>query len=104
VPTGYAAGNSGTSLAINWSNGQTQTITNTGACALTFSNQTAYGTYVLVITAGSGANANWSWSSDSVKWVSGEPTLSTTLNSVDVITLLYIGTTWYGFKSGLGYA
>lgn len=45
----YDAGNSGTSIAIDWENGPVQKVTLTGNCTFTFTNPVAGRPYVLVL-------------------------------------------------------
>ena len=95
-----AIGNSGgATIALDWDNGNMATITNNGAPSpiSTPTNPVTGGNYAILIkSAGvaSGATDTWSWPSN-FKWRNGtQPTLTTTTNYSDVITLLYDGTNY----------
>ncbi len=89
----YDNGNGGASKTINWDNGNVQKLTlNSATCTLTLSNPKSGGRYLLVLVQdGTGGRA--------VSWPGGSaPTLSGA-NKVDVITLVYDGTNYYGGSS-----
>lgn len=97
-----AIGNSSTAFTADWNNSNVQSVTNTGAATVTFSNPNSGGVYTLIITAGTGA-AQWTWPA-AVKWAGGTaPTLTTTSGKIDVITFLYDGTSYIGVVSGQNY-
>ena len=92
-----AIGNSsGATIALNWDNGNMATITNNGAPSSISapSNPDTGGNYALLIKAASGAASSFTWPS-TFKWRENTaPTLTTTTNYSDVITLIYDGTNY----------
>jgi hypothetical protein len=92
-----AIGNSsGATIALNWNNGNMATITNNGAPSSISapSNPASGGNYALMIKAASGAASSFTWPSN-FKWRENTaPTLTTTTNHSDVITLIYDGTNY----------
>lgn len=90
----YDNGNSGTSKAIDWSNGDRQLVTITGdACAFTFSNATKGQTLTLrVVEDGTGHTAH-TW--PTLKWPGGTvgtPTI--TANAINVYIFYFDGTNY----------
>jgi len=87
----------GATIAINWNNGATQYVTlgSTGR-TVTFANPVDGQVYRFIIIQGSGGSKTiTTW--PTIYWSGGRaPTLSTAGNSIDIVTLLYIGTTYYG--------
>lgn len=93
-----AKGNCGTSLTINWNDGNEQgtTLDNVAACALTFSNPVVGGRYVLVVTQDGDGGGTISWPG-SVKWPGGvTPTLTSGGGKIDLCTFLWDGTSYLG--------
>lgn len=92
----YNNGNSGTSKAINWRNGNKQKITMTGNCTLTFAAPTiGVGHFQLKVIQDGTGSRTITW--PTIKWAYGvAPTLSTAASSIDIITLYYDGSAWYG--------
>jgi hypothetical protein len=105
VVAGYNdAGNSGASLTINWATAHTQLTTLTANCTFTFSNPVAGDVYVLYLKQDGTGTRTVTWPG-SVLWPGGTaPTLTTTINKVDIITFTYDGTNFRGVTSGLNYA
>jgi hypothetical protein len=98
---------SGSAYTINAANGNLFFITLTAACTFTLSGATNGSSCSLTIalTQDGTGSRTVTWPG-SVKWPSGTaPTLTTTANRTDFISLLSVngGTTWYGFTSGLSY-
>lgn len=90
----YSNGNSGTSLAVNLDNGNLQSVTITGAVAITQTTPTHPGKYTLVITQDGTGHV---YSLSGIKWAAGAaPTYSTAANKIDVISIIYDGTNYYG--------
>jgi hypothetical protein len=88
-PTLYDAGNSGSSIAINWNNGPVQLITLTGDPTITFTGQTAGGTYTLILLQdGTGGRVvtltGWDFGDNT-------PTFNTGANRKNVVSALYDG-------------
>lgn len=83
-------------VAVNWNNGNIQTVTLGASRALTFANPVAGTKYMLFITQDNGGSRTiTSW--PTISWRGGAaPTLTTTGNKTDIITLVYVGTTYYG--------
>lgn len=95
TPTEFNAGNSGTALTVNFTtNGPAQKATRTGNCTFTLAAP-RLGTYILKLIAnGSAFTVAFS---PSVKWDhSVVPSWSSTNGAIDLITLYYDGTSWYG--------
>lgn len=94
-----------TTTALDWNNGNVQYIQlASGAQTFTFSNPLGGGRYVLILKQpGSGAAGTVTW--PTISWAGGTtPTLTTTNNKVDIITLIYDGTnTVYYGNSSLNY-
>lgn len=82
----YDNGNSGTTKTIDWANGNSQKLTLTGNCTLTFSNMKNGGNYSLEIVQGSGPyTITW----PTTKWENGTaPTLTTTNGKSDMFIFL----------------
>ena len=100
--TVYAIGNSGTStLTPNALNGSVQTITATGNFTLSaFTSPVSGQTITFIITQdGTGSRTLTS----TMKFAGASKTLSTAANSIDILTVSYIGTTYYASLSK-GYA
>lgn len=98
----YSNGNSGTTFTINHNNGAIQTITLTGNCTFTFTAPTAVTgnawrlTLILVQDTTGSRTVTW----PTIKWSGGTaPTLTTTASGIDIVTLIYDGTNYYGVAS-----
>ena len=90
----YSNGNSGTSMAFNLDNGNLQSVTVTGAVAFTLTAPTHPGKMTIIITQDGTGHI---YSISGVKWQGGTtPSYSTALNKIDVASLIYDGTNWYG--------
>lgn len=89
----YDAGNSGTTKAINWNNGDQQKVTLTGNVTFSFSNVVAGRTYLLYLVQDGtgGRTCTFPTSSPAVRTSNntnfGTPSLTTTLNSLSIVTL-----------------
>jgi Repeat of unknown function (DUF5907) len=84
----YDAGNSSTSLTLDWDNGNQQIVTLTGNVTFTLSNPQVGGAYRLIIVQGSGPYTI-TWPS-SVKWENDTaPTITTTNGKVVFCQLIY---------------
>lgn len=89
-------------FTVNWNNGNVQYIQlASGANTFTPSNPQSGATYILQIKQPSaGAAGTMTWGS-SVKWPAGtEPTWSTANDAIDVVTLIYNGTTTHYYAVG----
>jgi hypothetical protein len=89
---------SGTTQTVDFNEGNSQTIdlgSATGNVTLTLSNPQAGASYVLIFIQGATAR-NIVWPAN-VKWPNaGAPTISTGNDDIDVISLFYDGTNFYG--------
>lgn len=91
-----AIGNSGTSKTINLALNQNHSITLNGNCTLTLSNPVAGAVYKIVITQDGTGNRLITWPSG-IKWANATvAVLSTVGGSIDIVTLYYDGTTYFG--------
>lgn len=90
-------GNSSTSFAVDWSANSAQRVTLTGnVTAITMSNPQTGGTYVLRVLTGAGSFTATGWPV-AVLWAAGTaPTITATASKVDIITLYYDGTNYFG--------
>ena len=100
--TVFAIGNSGTAtLTPNAANGSVQTITATGNFTLSaFTSPVSGQTITLIITQDATGSRTLT---STMKFAGGFKTLSTAANSIDILTVSYIGTTYYASLSR-GYA
>lgn len=98
----FANGNSGTSKAISLDNGNLQSITITGNVAITQTTPTHPGKYTLIVTID--ATGSRTYSLSSIKWIGGTaPTYSTAANKVDIFSIIWDGTSYYG-ASGIAFS
>lgn len=98
----YAIGNSGAStLTPDAANGNVQTITATGNFTLSaFSNPVSGQTITFIITQDATGSRTLT---STMKFAGASKTLSTAANAIDILTVSYIGTTYYATLSK-GYA
>jgi len=96
--TVYAIGNSGTStLTPDAANGTIQTITATGNFTLNaFANPQSGQTITFIITQDATGSRTLT---STMLFASASKTLSTAANSVDILTVSYVGTTYYASLS-----
>lgn len=89
------AGNSGTSLAIDWDNGNVQTVTLTDNTTLSFSSAKAGAAYTLIIKQDATGGRTITW--PTMKWAGGTALTSPTsaANAIDIVTIVYDGTDFY---------
>ena len=88
----------GATIALNWNNGNVQSVTLGGNRTFTFSNPVAGGRYLISLKQDATGSRTITW--PTVKWRGGTaPTLTTTANKYDLITLIYDGTNYYGDAS-----
>lgn len=89
----FSNGNSGTSFALNLDNGNLQSISITGAVAITQTTPTHPGKYTLIVTQDATGHV---YSLSGVKTAGGTGlTLSSTANKIDVISVIWDGTNYY---------
>lgn len=99
-PALYDAGNSGTSLAIDWENGPVQKVTLTGNATLTFTNATAGGTYTLLLVQdGTGgrtvALTGWDFGDNT-------PSYNTLATRKSIVSALYDGSEYIAALANTG--
>ncbi len=89
----YDNGNSGTSKAISWANGDRQVVTMTGNCTFTYSNAAAGQTLTLrLIEDGTGG---YSVTLPTSKWPGGAAgTFTTTANAINLLIVYFDGTNY----------
>ncbi len=88
----------GATIALNWNNGNFQQVTLGGNRTFTFSNPKAGGRYLIVIKQDATGSRTVTW--PTIKWKGGTtPTLTTTANKKDLITIVYDGTDYLGDAS-----
>lgn len=88
----------GATIALNWNNGNVQTVTLGGNRTFTFANPKEGARYVLKLTQDATGSRTVTW--PTITWQGGAaPTLTTTANKTDLITLVYIGGVYYGASS-----
>lgn len=85
----------GATIAVDWNNGNIQTVTLGGNRTFTFANPADGARYVLVVKQDATGSRTVTW--PTIKWVGGtSPTLTTTANKKDVISIIYDGTDYLG--------
>jgi len=91
----YSNGNSGTSITLNWNNGNLQKITMTGNCTFTFTAPAAPSRLALELVQNGTGGYTATWPA-AVKWSGGAaPTLtSTATTGTDLVSCLYDGTNY----------
>ncbi|MBC7778091.1 MAG: hypothetical protein H7246_21845 [Phycisphaerae bacterium] len=88
----------GATIALDWDYSNVQSVTLGGNRTFTFSNPKDGGRYLIVLKQDATGSRTVTW--PTIKWVGGTtPTLTTTANKYDLITLIYDGTNYYGSAS-----
>lgn len=99
-------GTKGATATIDWKAGNNHVVLlSTGAapCVFTFTAPVSYAHLTIKLTQDAGGNFTVTWPAE-VKWPGGTPpTLSVAAGAIDVITLYYDGSTYFG-SYGLAYA
>ncbi len=96
-------GNSGTADTIDWNAGQKQKSTLTGAVTFTFTAPQGPCNLILKLVQGGTGSYNPTWPA-AVKWPGAtEPTWSTAVGAVDIVSFYYDGTNYYA-QAGIGFA
>jgi hypothetical protein len=89
-------GNSGTAKTIDFRTGNKQLLTLTDNCTLTFTAPSYVCNLMLKIIVGGSGNYTITWPA-AVKWAGGSaPSISTTVGYVDLVSLFFDGTNYYG--------
>ncbi len=97
-----SVGNTGTTETLNFASQTPQSITLDNNCTLSFTGATTGGSYLIKIIQDATGSRLITWPA-AVKWPSGTaPTLSTGANKVDIVTLFFDGTDYFG-NAGLDY-
>ena len=95
-------GNSSTADTIDWGVGNKQKSTMTGNCTYTFTAPSGPCNLILKLIQDGTGSRTATWPA-TVKWTGGTaPTLSTAATSIDLISLYYDGTNYYG-QAGLDF-
>ena len=96
-------GSSGSNLTVNWSSGTIFMITLNNSTTLTYSGAMAGQTITLFLTQDGTGSRTVTWPL-ATKWAGGTPpTLTTTHNRTDIITVFYDGFSYWGFLGGSNY-
>ena len=100
----YNNGNSGAAATVDWNNGQKHRITLTANCTFTLTSLTDGVSNLLIkIIQDATGSRTVTWPA-SVLWPDGTaPTLSTGANAVDIVSLYWDGTNYFGVAN-LGFA
>ena len=86
----FDAGNSSTSITLDWDNGNTQFVTMTGNCTFTLSNPKDGFRYIVFMKQ-DGTGTRVPTFPSSVKWGGGTvPTWATAAGRVDLVTLVWV--------------
>ncbi len=98
-PTGlYAGGNTGAAVTVNFNNGSKQAFTVTAAVTFTLTNPKVGAVYTLELTQASTGGYAYTWPL-TVKWPAGSAPSASATGKIDVITLLWDGTSYLGSSS-----
>lgn len=105
--TYFDAGNSGTALTLNLTNGNVQKLTLTANCTITLTSPAAGAmrSLTLLVFQDATGSRTITWPG-SVSWGNaGAPVLTTTAAKMDIVSLFTVdgGTTWYGALGAKGY-
>ena len=88
----------GATIALDWNNSNVQSVTLAGNRTFTFSNPKSGGRYLILLKQDATGSRTVTW--PTIIWQDGTaPTLTTTANKTDLITLIYDGTSYYGVAS-----
>ncbi len=102
----HVIGDSGASKTVDWNNGNTQHITLTANCTLTFSNGLSGRKYTLIVKQDATGSRTITWPG-TARWSGGNtPTLTTTGNTTDYIGFFYnsVDSTYDGVAARLDFA
>lgn len=89
-------GNSGATATIDWTAGNKQKITLTDNCGFSFTDPAGPCNMVLELIQDGTGSRTVTWPA-SVKWAGGTaPTLTTDADAVDLVSLFYDGSNYYG--------
>lgn len=92
----YNNGNSSTAITIDWRRANHQRVTLTGNATFTFTAPHGVGSFICKLIQDGTGSRTVTWPA-SVRWSGGTaPTLSTGASDIDIITLYFDGTNYYG--------
>lgn len=98
----YDNGNSGSSITINWANGDRQKLTISAACTISYSNAIAGQVLTLLVVENS--TGNFAVTLPTSKWPVGVAgVFTTTANAINLLTVFFDGTNYLTQLSS-GYA
>lgn len=90
----------GATIALDWNNGNVQTVTLGGNRTFTFANPLEGGRYVIILTQDGAGSRTVTW--PTIKWRGNvAPTLTTTGGRTDIITLIYANGSYWADVSQL---
>lgn len=93
------AGNSGTSINIDWNSGNRQVMTMTDNCTVTFTDPLGACNLLIKLIQDATGSRTITFPA-AVKFPAGvEPVLTTTANAEDIVSFYFDGTTYYGIPS-----
>lgn len=85
----------GGTIALNWNNGNVQSVTIAGNRTFTFTNPKEGARYLILLKQDGTGSRTITW--PTITWAGGTaPTLTLTGNKMDIITLVYANSTYYG--------
>jgi hypothetical protein len=91
----YDAGNSGSALTIDFTDGYSQKVTLTGDVTFTFTNPQNGKNYLLKLVQDATGSRTVTWPAN-VKWSDGiTPVISETASHCDIVSLYYDGTNYF---------
>ncbi len=95
--TKFALTDGGT-IALDWNNSNVQSVTLGGNRTFTFANPLSGGRYLIYLKQDGTGSRTITW--PTIRWAGGTtPTLTTTANKVDIITIVYDGSEYFGSAS-----
>jgi len=85
----------GATIALDWNNSNVQSVTLAGNRTFTFANPKDGGRYLIALKQDATGSRTVTW--PTITWAGGSaPTLTTTANKTDLITLVYLNGVYYG--------
>jgi hypothetical protein len=97
----YDNGNSSTADTIAWANGLHQKSTLTGNCTFTFTPPTGVGTIQLKLIQDATGSRTVTWPATMIWPAGGAPTLSTVAGDIDIVSIYWDGTNYWGTSDKL---
>lgn len=85
----------GATIALDWNNSNVQSVTLAGNRTFTFANPKDGGRYLIALKQDATGSRTVTW--PTIVWAGGTaPTLTTTANKTDLVTLVYLNGSYYG--------